>query len=392
MNKRAIAILGAIFLLIVATLVFLILQRRSANKEEADPVVVEETVQEPVEQRRSANKEEEPVVVEDQITQEPIDLPAETKAIKLTDDQIISPVLFYQGDGITYFNRQGELFRNSLQVSGSTVLLANKEKLSLPLKAGISKVLWPQDSDNYIAEINNGLRTTYTVYVNDRGGYVDLPANVTSADWMPTGEQMLYIWLANDKSALYRANADNTNFTKLADIWENDDRIHISPDGKNVLYYRTQSQEPTNNINLVTTDGKTFRSVIKDGFNVGALWAPDSKHFLFGKRDASTEAIGLWMGNIETGEIKFLGVNTTPEKAVWTANSDTVVVAVPKQQGLDSSLTDDTIYSIKISNSDKQTFDPGIQIDAENLFLSLDADRVFFKGMQDGGLYYLNLQ
>lgn len=368
MNKRAIAILGAIFLLIVATLVFLILQRRSANKEE------------------------EPVVVEDQITQEPIDLPAETKAIKLTDDQIISPVLFYQGDGITYFNRQGELFRNSLQVSGSTVLLANKEKLSLPLKAGISKVLWPQDSDNYIAEINNGLRTTYTVYVNDRGGYVDLPANVTSADWMPTGEQMLYIWLANDKSALYRANADNTNFTKLADIWENDDRIHISPDGKNVLYYRTQSQEPTNNINLVTTDGKTFRSVIKDGFNVGALWAPDSKHFLFGKRDASTEAIGLWMGNIETGEIKFLGVNTTPEKAVWTANSDTVVVAVPKQQGLDSSLTDDTIYSIKISNSDKQTFDPGIQIDAENLFLSLDADRVFFKGMQDGGLYYLNLQ
>lgn len=369
MNKRAIAILGGIFLLIVATLVFLILQRRAANNENADPVVVE-----------------------DQTLEEPVEQPAETKAIKLTDDQVLSPVLFYQGDGITYFNRQGELFRNSLQVSGSTVLLANKEKLALPLKAGISQVLWPQDSDNYIAEINNGLRATYTVYVNDRGGYVDLPANVTSIDWMPTGEQMLYIWLANDKSALYRANPDNSNYVKLTDIWENDDKIHISPDGKNVLYYRTQSQEPTNNINLVTSDGKSFRSVIKDGYNIGVLWAPDSKHFLFGKRDASTEAIGLWMGNIETGEIKFLGVNTTPDKAVWTANSDTVVVAVPKQQGLDSSLTQDTIYSIKISNSDKQTFDLGIPLDAENLFLSLEADRVFFKGMQDGGLYYLNLQ
>ena len=368
MNKRAIAILGGIFLLIVATLVFLILQRRAANKEP------------------------DPVVVDNQNIEEPTEQPVETKAIKLTDDQVLSPVLFYQGDGITYFNRQGELFRNSLQVSGSTVLLANKEKLALPLKAGISQVLWPQDSDNYIAEINNGLRATYTVYVNDRGGYVDLPANVTSIDWMPTGEQMLYIWLANDKSELYRANPDNSNYVKLTDIWENDDKIHISPDGKNVLYYRTQSQEPTNNINLVTSDGKSFRSVIKDGYNIGVLWAPDSKHFLFGKRDASTEAIGLWMGNIETGEIKFLGVNTTPDKAVWTANSDTVVVAVPKQQGLDSSLTQDTIYSIKISNSDKQTFDLGIPLDAENLFLSLDADRVFFKGMQDGGLYYLNLQ
>ncbi len=370
MNKKAIAILGAIFLLIVATLVFLILQRRAATNETDNESVTEQ-----------------PQNTDNQTNIEP-----QTKAIKLTDDQVVSPVLFYQGDGITYFNRQGELFRNALQVSGSTVLLANKEKLSLPLKAGIGKVIWPQDSDNYIAEINNGLRATYSVYVNDRGGYVDLPSNVTAADWMPTGEQMLYIWLANDKSALYRANADNTNFTKLADIWENDDKIHISPDGKNVLYYRAQSQEPTNNINLVTADGKTFRSIVKDGFNHGVLWAPNSKQFLFGKRDASNQSIGLWVGNIETGEVRYLGINTTPDKAVWTANGDTVVAAVPKQQGLSSSLTQDTFYSIKMSSSEKQTFDPGITIDAEQLFLSLEGDRVFFKGMQDGGLYYLNLK
>ncbi len=374
MNKRAIAILGAIFLLIVLTLAFLIYQKNKSKTPDGTEITQD--------QDGSADTDQETTPIP----------PALNKAIKLTDDQVVSPVLFYQGDGVTYFTRSGQLFRNKITVTNGTVLLANKEELPIPLKGSLQKIIWPQASDNFIAEIGTSTNPSYSVYVNDKGGYTDLPSKVTSIDWLPSGAQYLFIWLENNKATLNIANADGSDYKILADMWEPDNKIHVSPDGKNVLYYRTGNTESTNNINMVSADGKTFKAIVKDGYNYGVLWSPDSKKFLFGKRDVATGSVGLYIGNIETGLVTKLDLMTTPEKAVWTQDGSSFVVAVPKQSGSSGGFSQDSFYKVSSINTTKESFEPGVAVDAEELFLSLDGDRVFFRSMQDGALYYLNLQ
>lgn len=373
MNKRAIAILGAIFLLIVMTLAFLIYQKNKSKTPEDVEVTEDQTDNTDSEQN----------------TEVPT---PPTKAIKLTDDQVVSPVLFYQGDGITYFTRQGQLFRNKINVSNGTVLLANKEELPIPIKAGLQRIIWPQASDNFIAEISAGLNPIYTIYVNEKGGYVDLPSQVTSVDWLPSGTQYLYIWLENNKATLNLGNSADGAYQTLTDMWETDNKIHVSPDGRTVLYYRTGSTEQTNNINAVTADGKVFKALVKDGYNKGVSWSPDSVRFVFGKKDPTTGRMGLWLGNVETNEVRNLNLSTEPSKVVWTNDGNYIVAAVPKDPSSGSTTTQDVFYKVMADDGSSVSVDPGISVDAEELFLSLDGDRVFFRSMQDGGLYYLNLQ
>lgn len=370
MNKRAIAILGAIFLLILATVGFLIYQQTKNNNPDSQ-VTPEQTDQESQGSNSPASK---------------------NKAIRLTDDQVVSPALYYKGNGISYFTRQGQLFKNDLQIADNTTLLANKTEVGLPIKTGIISVIWPQTGDNYIAQVSSGGKSGFSIYHYNSGGYIDLPANVTSIDWLPSGEQIIYLWLENNKTTLNIANADNTNYQVLADIWENDDSIHISPDGRNLLFYRTQNSDSVNMINLVSTDGKTFRSIVKDGYNIGVNWAPDSRRFLFGKRDPVTQTVQLWMGNIETGELKSLGLNTIPEKAVWSKDGSKIIVAAPASNSESGGFTEDLVYSVTSLNGEKTSFEPGISVDIENLFLSINEDILFFRNVQDGGLYYMNIE
>jgi Tol biopolymer transport system component len=70
-------------------------------------------------------------------------------------------------------------------------------------------------------------------------------------------------------------------------MWENDDDLAISPDGRTILFWRKGSTEQTNKINMVSPDGKLFRTVVKDGYNTGAVWSPDSQKFAFNRKSAS---------------------------------------------------------------------------------------------------------
>ncbi|HEX3099994.1 MAG TPA: hypothetical protein VHQ41_03395, partial [Patescibacteria group bacterium] len=163
-----------------------------------------------------------------------------------------------------------------------------------------------------------------------------------------------------------------------------------APDGQHALFYRNQPTDlTTNTITMVSTDGKTFNTVVKDGFNTGVLWSPDSKKFLFTKRDPSTQKFGLWMADASTGEVKNLNVNTSVTKAMWSKDGFTVYAGVPNTGTPGQGLTQDTIYRINISTGESKQFDPGVAVDAQNLFLSSDASILFFRNAQDNALYYI---
>jgi hypothetical protein len=378
MNRKAIVILGAIFLLIVATLVFLIIQRsKSKNSGETNTNTVEN---QNTETNENTNTDPEPV---DNFS---------GPVVKLTDDQVVTPVLFYQGDGVTYLTEQGELFQVDLEDKDDKITLTNKRQLTLPSKSGISKILWPASGNHFIAERRSATgNPSWSVYNSEVNAYTDLPSQVTAIDWLPQGNKIIYIWLdSNNKSTLNTASPDNSDYKTVADIWENDDDIKVSPDGQSILFFRKNSSDSKNVINLTTPDGSLFRSVIKDGYNFGVIWAPDSKRFLFGRRTAGT-TYELWLGDIADGAVRTLSVDTVVEKAIWDRGGQFVYAAVPTTGDSRTGLTEDKIVKINVASGEKKEYDLGSGIDVREMFLSINGDKLLFKNQQDGGLYYLNL-
>lgn len=375
MNKRAIAILGAIFILIVGALGFLIYSRSKSD----EPVVTNTNT-------------ETPVVEETPVQPEP-ETPV-SSAIRLTDDSVISPILFYTGIGISYFNSSGQLFQTDLDVSNSTALLSNKRELSIALKPSISKILWPRAGNSFMAQFGAGNNLTWSYYDSSRASYFDIPRQVYSLDWNPTGDKIYFTWVdANGNATLNVGNPDTSEYQMLTDLYEPDNVIRVSPDGQNILFYRTQSVDPTTNkINIVSADGKTFNSVVKDGYNMGVLWAPDSKKFLFSKRDSAGQGYTLYMADASTGQVQSLNVKTTVEKAIWSKDSTLVFVGVPTTGTAGQGLTQDTIQKISISNGLPTEMNPGVAVDVQDLFLSSDETVLFFRNAQDNALYYIPVQ
>lgn len=384
MNKRAIAILGGIFLLIVITLAVLIFQRSKSGDEK--------NTNTPSDTQTNIDDSQNQPPANEAPNNSDSGFNTGVKAIRLTEDQVVSPVLFYQGNGITYFNKQGQLFQSDLQIGNGVVLLANKKELVIPQKSGGSKVLWPLSGNNFMIQSGSGTNRTWSVYDSLKGAFADLPSQITSVNWMPTGDRIIYIWLDEDgKSTLSIADPDSSNYTTVADIWENDDELNISPDGRTILFYRLASTDSRNAINLTTVDGQIFKSVVKEGYNFGVLWAPDSQKFVFGRRDSDGQRYQLWVGDVISGETKSLGVFTTVDKVVWANNSQKLFAAVPTRGLPDKGLTEDIIYEIDAQTATQKQIEPGLAIDAREMFLNLTGDKLFFKNMQDEGLYYIDV-
>jgi hypothetical protein len=381
MNKKAIIILGAIFLLIVGTLGFLIYSKYAVTKA---PVV---TLPLPTASSSPSTT--------NLASTTPVS-GTSPAVVKLSDDQVVSPALFFNGQGISYFDNSGNLYQASLQSTNGQLQLADKKQLTIPTKSGITKILWPAKGNDFIAEFTNPAgQTSYSYFNSTTETYKDLPPQVQAVDWMPSGSQIMYIWWDGSKGSLQIAKPDATNFQNLAAIYKNDNEIHISPDGSQMLMFETNNPSTNNPINSVTADGKIWKTLVATGQNYGVLWSPDGQKFLFGKKDLNTQAYQLWMYNLTSGEVVNLGLVTTSSKAVWGSDSNTIYAAVPSLPVAagNATLTIDTFFSINATTLAKQQLNSGIStpIDAVDLLLNSTGDKLIFKNAQDGGLYYLNL-
>jgi len=387
MNKKAITILGAIFLLIVGTLGFLIYQRRAAS---TPPVSVNPPAPTPSPTPTPApSPDPTPTPAPTPSpTPNPTPPPAPTPTlgaspVQLASDAVVSPILFYQGNGIAYFNSQGQLFQADLDMSSSPLKLTNKRELGVPPKTGITKVYWPSAGNNYIAEMSSGGKKTWSIYVSDKGSYIDAPSQVTALNWLPDGDQVLYVWLQNNKSNLNVSPADLSTWQGVTDLWENDDSIAISPDGKTILFWRTSNTDAVNSINMVTPDGKLFRSVVKEGYNLGALWSPDSQKFLFNRK--VNGKLQLWVANMFTGGTQNLNIELPVDQAVWSPDSRIVY------GGGTSDAPNGQIIKIDAATATVQSIPFTDKFEASQMFTSADGKYLFFKNNLDGGLYYIDV-
>lgn len=338
---------------------------------------------------------EQPEVIESPVVETPVEEPAESEvpdaevgeAVKLSADDVVSPSLFFQGDGIAYFNSQGQLFRTQMSISGNTVLLSNKTELVLPGKPGITKILWPQVGSSFIAESGAGSNRRWSYYSPDRGDYIDLPTQIKSLQWMPSGNKIMFVWVGNDgKATLNLSDPDTTNYQVLTDLYEPDNEIVVSPDGNSVLFYRTQTSDLSKNIiAMVSADGQTFRTVIRDGYNRGVVWSPDSQKFLYTKYNQSSSSYTVMLGDARTGESRDLNISSTDDKLAWGRDGQTIIIAQPNG-------STDRISVLDLYTNATSTFDPGPGMDVRDMFTSLDGRVLFFRNAEDSSLYYLMLR
>lgn len=385
MNKKAIAILGAIFLLIVGTLGFLIFQKY-ASKDTSKTSSSSQTATTTDSTVASTTDAVVPPVVDPQTTNS-------SGLVKLSQEQVLSPVLFFDGSGVAYFTSAGQLVQADFSTGSPKVTLERRRTLDVPVKSSIAKIDWPLVGRNFMAESNSLGKKVISYFNNQTGLYTDLPDQITSFDWNSTGDKIFYLWVQNGKATLNTADPDTKNWKKIADMWETDNRIVVSPNSQNILFFRTSSSDAINAIKLVTPDGKLWRELVKDGYNFGALWSPDSQKFVFGKKDVVTQKYGLWYYDLLTGETKSLGISTIPEKVTWSPDSKVIYAAVPSVGNAGSgSLTQDVVVRIDTATLERKEFSGfSQQVDVQDLFLSKDLSKLFFKNGQDGMLYYLDI-
>lgn len=379
MNKKAIALLGGIFILIVGTLGFIIYSRSKPKT----PVVTNQEGSTTNEESSNGNMSEEPATPS---------LP-ETRAVKLSDDIVMSPILTYAKNGISYFDKSGILYQTDMQILNGMVLLSNKKSLSIEQKAGITKILWPSSGNYYLAQQYANSSARWSLFDPNRGAYVEIPKQVRSIDWMPNGSQIVYIWVDdNGTSTMSIASPDTSGHRKIIDMFQVDNLVDVAPDGSKVAFYRNQNQDPTKNtINVVSIDGKTVQTVVKDGYNRGVNWSPDSRKFLFNKKDPATQRFVLWVADTVTGEIKSLNIISSVDKAVWSSDSQSIYLGEPIRGNADIGLTEDNLAVINVNDGSKESIESGAPVDMQDLFLSGDGTVLFFRNAQDNYLYYMLL-
>lgn len=285
---------------------------------------------------------------------------------------------------MAYFNEQGQLFQADLDTSTAKFSLTNKRELGVPPKTGITKVYWPAAGNNYLVEVTSGTSKRWSVYVSDKGLYVDVPTQATAINWMPDGEQLLYMWQDKDKTNLNISPADLSTWQVVTDVWEKDDDIAVSPDGRTILFWRTTSTDSTNKINMVTPDGKLFRTVVKDGYNTGAVWSPDSQRFAF-NRKGTNGSLQLWVANMSTGEVQNMNLVAPITNVAWGPDSRVLYAGLTEDSGTGA------VVRIDVPTATDRQVTLNGDFEPSQMFLSADGKTLFFKNTLDGGLYYVDV-
>jgi hypothetical protein len=321
---------------------------------------------------------------------------ATTDALKrLTTDQVISPILSFQGNQVWYFTSAGNLEQLSLST-------ATLQQYVLPKSITVSSAIWPaQGSDFILVSINADGSKTYNYYSSTNKTFTTYPANVKEVQFMPSGNQIVYVWdNGNGTSSLSIADPNLANHKQLvATLPDPDDTIVVSPLADHVLMYNASA--PTNNKLYLMAFSDTKVHTIKTGPENAAIWSNDGKHFVFNKYNATTPSdTTLWSGSVASATSDTsLGITVPVSKLAFDATGDTLYYAAPDsnassvEANSDATQTQtlvppDSFWSYAFATASKTEIFSGdtYNLNASNLLISADEKTLYFKN-GDGYLY-----
>ncbi len=168
---------------------------------------------------------------------------------------------------------------------------------------------------------------------------------------------------------------------------------------KNIGLLTASSAQAPGFLYALDTEKKSISRVLGDIVGLDASISPDTKNVLYSKPQNTSMETGMF--ERASGTNFTLGINTLPEKCVWTKDSTEVYCGVPNfiESGQypdkwyrGETSFDDTFWKIDTASKyASKIFDPESGVDAENLFLSPDETYLFFTNKKDKTLWVLDL-
>jgi hypothetical protein len=302
---------------------------------------------------------------------------------RVTDAPAFFPTLSYNGNDLWYFTSDGKLMKLILPTGV-------KQEYILPYSISPTSVYWAPRGDNFIAEIVSGSAKKVLFYNASTKSFVEYPAAIKHANFMPDGTHVAYNWV-DDKglSTISVADFDTKGFKKVADMPEGNLGLQASPSGKGLFAYNLGNPASHTLHYIDFENNKTIP--IKTSQNNMAIWSPDGKKFVFNKFDpnASGPNSVLWLGDI-TGSAssdKKIALSAPVNKAVFDTTGKYLYIAVPEADG-------DGLWRYDVSSGEKrQLYKPNdfkIKTTFSNMIPSPDGKWVYYVNA-DGYVYGVNV-
>lgn len=321
---------------------------------------------------------------------------ANSGLVKRTTDQVVAPILSFNGNYLWYFTQAGTL--NEL-----TLATASLQRYPLPQTLNINYAVWAtQGSDFIISGTASGSTTRAYYYYNSTAKtFTKYPSQVEEVQFMPSGNQVVYLWNnGNGTSSLSIADTNLGNHKQLVTSMPDlDDAIVVSPLGDHMLAYNASA--PTNGKLYLMAFSDSKLHAIKTNVENQGVWSTDGQHFVFNKYNAAApNDATLWLGSIasSTGDVS-LNISPAPSKIVFnTTGSNMYYAAADSSASAATASNDsttsqpillpDSLWSYNVATGSKTEIFSGNtnNLSVTNLMISNDESTLYFRN-SDGFIY-----
>ncbi len=305
----------------------------------------------------------------------------EVTSVQLTSSAVTSPTLS-NGSKITFYNPTDGGFYE-IDSNGNITLLSDAtfpEADTVVFSDTSSKVaLEFPDGSNIVYDLETGKQTT-------------LPSHWEDFEFSDDGEELVSKSITG-ASTLVLTNSDGSQAVNIAELGSNAHEITLnwSPNNSIVAFSETGSAQSAfgrQEIYLIDDRGEAIGSIIVEGTNFSAIWAPSGNYILYSiAATADNDRPALWFTNT-SGDIGSkrtnLNIPTWVEKCTFQ-DETYVICGIPDEvtnySGFDHRLIEsgDSIYRINISTGVTQLIgDLTDELQVENLSVSEDASILYF--------------
>ncbi|MFA6130955.1 MAG: hypothetical protein WC730_01695 [Patescibacteria group bacterium] len=300
---------------------------------------------------------------------------------QLTSSEIISPTLT-GSDTIAFYNPTDGLFY-TIDKAGNIV------KLSSDIFPKASTVVFNENADAAVVEFPDGTNVVYDFITQSQ---TTLPAHWREFTFSSDGENLVAksIGSVSGNDQLVITSTDGSQAESIGALGNNEAKITTtwSPNNQIVAFSATggvQMALGRQEIYLIDTNGEVADSLVVDGSNFEAIWAPSGKAILYSVANSSDDYRPvLWYSLSDGSKRAALDLPTWAEKCTFQ-NEVTAYCAVPRsapiQSGNDHRLITayDDVYVLNLSTGLGRLFtSPITNVQMFNLSVSSDGSILYF--------------
>lgn len=314
--------------------------------------------------------------------------------------------LIAAGDGFRFYDSTDGKFYQ-VNADGTAV-----DPLTDTTYRDASAIAWSPDGSQAILSFPDGSKILYNFTTKKQ---TTLPKELNDFSFSPQSDQIVSKYLDpsnTDNQWLIASQPDGTQSTTVEHLGENAGGVIPlwSPNNQIVATYEESVNSDLSQIIFLGLNGENFPSATIEGRGFTPKWSPDGRKILYSAYSAVTNDnphLYIMNGtpdNLGSGLVD-LGLDTTANKCVFSATSQTAYCAVPYYlnpgSGPDPSLSagvPDNIYRVNLSNGTTDLIARPVdrslnqRFSATNLQLTPSEDALYFLDTISGTVQKVRLR